>query len=307
MSERKWEGEAPAEPLWRLVATSVRGTSHEKTGQPCQDAHDWGELPEGVLVAAVADGAGSAALAEVGASVAARAAVEAVPRSLLFRQGRIDRWESEAPAELYRRGGSLALPFSTRQSYLDGTLAPCGRLPEDDAGWQQLLTDALQSARAAVEAEAAARAVKARDLATTLILLVATPELVAVAQIGDGAVVVSDGEDKLIALTAPQSGEYINETTFLISPNALDTAQVTVGRGRVAHVAVFSDGLQMLALKMPDGTPHAPFFAPLFRFVANVTDEAEAQQQLAAFLRSPRITERADDDLTLVLATVMGG
>ncbi len=40
---------------------------------------------------------------------------------LLFRQGRIDRWESEAPAELPRRGGSLALPFSTRQSCLDRT------------------------------------------------------------------------------------------------------------------------------------------------------------------------------------------
>jgi len=266
MSNRKWEGEAPAEPLWRVVATSVRGTSHEKTGQPCQDAHEWGELPQGVLVAAVADGAGSAVLAEVGASIAARTAVEATGRSL----------------------------------------APCGR-PDDDEGWQRLLTDALQAARTAVEAEAAAREVKTRDLATTLILLVATPELVAVAQIGDGAVVVSDGEDKLIALTAPQSGEYINETTFLISPDALDKAQVTVGHGRVAHVAAFSDGLQMLALKMSDGTPHAPFFTPLFRFMANVTDEADAKEQLAAFLRSPRITERADDDLTLLLATVMGG
>ncbi len=31
--------------------------------------------------------------------------------SLLFCQGRIDGWESEAPAELPRRGGSLALPL----------------------------------------------------------------------------------------------------------------------------------------------------------------------------------------------------
>ena len=29
---------------------------------------------------------------------------------------------------------------------------------------------------------------------------------------------------------------------------------------------MFSDGLQRLALKLPEGTPHAPFFTPLFRF-----------------------------------------
>lgn len=49
---------------WRVAAASVRGTTHEKTGQPCQDAHCWEQLPESVLVAAVADGAGSAALGE---------------------------------------------------------------------------------------------------------------------------------------------------------------------------------------------------------------------------------------------------
>jgi aryl-alcohol dehydrogenase-like predicted oxidoreductase len=41
---------------------------------------------------------------------------------LVFFQGRFDRRESEAPAELCRRGGSLALPFPTRQTYLERTL-----------------------------------------------------------------------------------------------------------------------------------------------------------------------------------------
>jgi serine/threonine protein phosphatase PrpC len=250
---------------WRVVAASVRGTSHARTGRPCQDAHHWDIWPEGILVAAVADGAGSATRGELGAEVAVRVAVEAI--------------------------------------YPGPTIPP---LPEDDEGWRLLLTNTLKAARGAVEAEAAAREVTARDLATTLIVVVATHELVVAAQIGDGAAVVSDGEANLIALTTPQSGEYINETTFLISPDALEKAQVTVWRGAPKHLAVFSDGLQMLALKMPDGTPHAPFFSPLFRFVANVTNEVQAQEQLAAFLCSPRITERADDDLTLLLATLVG-
>jgi hypothetical protein len=89
------------------------------------------------------------------------------------------------------------------------------------------------------------------------------------------------------------------------SPEALTTAQVTVWHGAPAHIAVLSDGLQMLALKMPEGTPHAPFFSPVFRFVENATEETEAQEQFAAFLGSPRITARTDDDVTLMLATLV--
>jgi hypothetical protein len=147
------------------------------------------------------------------------------------------------------------------------------------------------------------REVAARDLACTLIAVVATPELIAVAQIGDGAAVAGDRAGNAIALTVPPCGEYINETIFLISPNAIETAQFQVLREKLRHLAVFSDGLQMLALKIPEGTPHGPFFAPLFRFSGEWKEEEDAKQQLESFLRSPRVCERTDDDLTLLLAT----
>jgi hypothetical protein len=244
---------------WQVVAASVTGTSHEKRSQPCQDAHYWRQLPNGVLVAAVADGAGSAVLAEVGAKIAVEAVVE--------------------------------------------TICQHDLQPESDDEWQVFLTASLQVARAAVEAEAATREVAARDLACTLIAVVATPELIAVAQIGDGAAVAGDSAGNAIALTIPPCGEYINETIFLISPNAIETAQFQVMREQLPHLAVFSDGLQMLALKIPEGTPHNPFFAPLFRFSAEVKEDADAKEQLESFLRSPRVSQRTDDDLTLLLAT----
>ncbi|MFB2922241.1 PP2C family serine/threonine-protein phosphatase [Aerosakkonema funiforme] len=249
---------------WRVVAASVAGTSHEKTGKPCQDAHAWKILPEGVLVAAVADGAGSAAMAEVGADVAVGAAVEAIENSL--------------SSQLF---------------------------PQNDTEWKLLITNALISARTAVEIEATIQKVMVRDLASTLIVVVATPELVAAVQVGDGAAVVAD-EGEIIALTLPSTGEYINETTFLISPDAVEKAQVTVWHGKAAQLGILTDGLQMLALKMPEGTPHKPFFSPLFRFVAEVTDETAAKQELVEFLHSPRVTQRADDDLTILLATLVG-
>lgn len=243
---------------WRVVSVSVAGTSHEKRGQPCQDAHHWQILPEGILVAAVADGAGSANLGEVGAKIAVSSAVQSISQENL--------------------------------------------LPSDNIGWQYKLIDALNAAKTEVLNESQVRKVEVRELAATLILVVATPELVIAAQVGDGAAVVGDGEENILPLTAPQTGEHINETTFLISDKGVETAQVKIWQGKPVHLAIFSDGLQMLALKMPIGLPHSPFFTPLFKFMTVVTDVQEAKEQLEEFLRSPKVTGRTDDDLTLLLA-----
>jgi hypothetical protein len=97
--------------------------------------------------------------------------------------------------------------------------------------------------------------------------------------------------------------EYLNETTFLTSETALESPQVVVWRGAWKHAALLCDGLQLLALRLPEGTPHERFFQPLFRFLERASDRSEAQGELSAFLQSPRITARADDDLSLLLAT----
>lgn len=247
---------------WCVVAASVTGSSHKKRLQPCQDAHGWEILPDGILVAAVADGAGSAALGELGAQIAATEAVDAIAKSL-------------------------------------ATLTPI-----DDTEWELFFIDALKETQKLLATEAAIRDVSLRDLASTLILVVAQRDLVAAIQVGDGVVVVGDREGKAIALTTPQYGEYLNETTFLISESAIETAQFQIWQGTPAHIAMLSDGLQMLALKMPDGTPYQPFFAPLFQFMSAQMNPKEAKKQLEAFLRSPKVTERTDDDLTLLLATL---
>jgi len=100
------------------------------------------------------------------------------------------------------------------------------------------------------------------------------------------------------------NSEYINETVFLISPGSLDNIQTKMVQGTPGNMAIFSDGLQLLSLKMPDNIPYSPFFKPLFQFVSNMKDKEEAEKQLASFLGSPRITERTDDDLTLILASL---
>jgi len=253
---------ADANPQWRCIAASVRGVGHERSGQPCQDAHAWRRVGGRVLAACIADGAGSAPLSEDGARIASESAIDAI---------------------------ALALESA---------------LPETDDAWSDVLLTAARASRTAVETEAVRREIDARDFASTLILAAAHPSGIAIVQIGDGAAVVRDQSGELSAITIPQNGEYLNETIFLVSPSAIETAQVVVWRGEPAQFALFSDGLQTIALSAKESAPYGPFFDPLFRFAGGVTNQSSAELELAEFLKSPRFEQRTDDDLTLVLATL---
>lgn len=237
---------AAAPPLtWRVVAASVRGTAHARAGLPCQDAHAWRALSGGALAIAVADGAGTAAHADAGARAAVRAAIETLHRS--SAESSVGSVES-----------------------VDGSAEGKGI-----EGWTDAIDRALVSARDAVEAEAARMEVDAREMACTLIVAVVSMDGVAAAQVGDGAVVVAGG-DGIRALTTPAHGEFANETVFLTAPGAVEGAQRAAWRRPVEHVAVFTDGLQPLALRIAEREPHAPFFAPLFRFASSI-DPSESR------------------------------
>lgn len=68
--------------MWRYAAAHATGTSHIKAGLPCQDRLACAVLGNRTLVAAVADGAGSAALAERGAEIAVETVVRCLSRAL---------------------------------------------------------------------------------------------------------------------------------------------------------------------------------------------------------------------------------
>ena len=67
---------------WNILAVSATGTSHQRGNKPCQDFCLSSILPGGMLVSAVADGAGSASHAEIGAETACRALIAFLEKSL---------------------------------------------------------------------------------------------------------------------------------------------------------------------------------------------------------------------------------
>jgi hypothetical protein len=248
---------------WTTVGLSQSGTAHVRSGVPCQDAHGWRVLGAGLLVAAVGDGAGSASQSAIGSALAVEAALDAVEKSLESRP---------VSADL------------------------------DDAAWMKMLDGAVEAAISEIERRATTLGADPRDFATTLLIAVVIPELAAVLQIGDGAI-VARSSDGVWAFTLPPRSEHINETMFITNEGALSGAQRAVWRQTYLDIALLTDGLQRLAIDFAAGRPHEGFFRPLFEFSAKRGAEPTAQDEIGSFLSSERVTSKTDDDLTLILAT----
>jgi serine/threonine protein phosphatase PrpC len=140
-----------------------------------------------------------------------------------------------------------------------------------------------------------------RDLACTLIIVIASRNFVFAAQVGDGAVVLKDDDGNLHCLTTPTNGEFANETILMGCSQTLDVQIRSFPRYQLKSIAVFSDGLQRLSLRMPECEPHAQFFHPLFDRLQHLT-EPDMEKFLQEFLDSPGVNNRTDDDKTLVTA-----
>ncbi|MHC1740057.1 MAG: PP2C family serine/threonine-protein phosphatase [Anaerolineaceae bacterium] len=201
-------------------------------------------------------------------------------------------------AEKSEIGSKLAV--QTAMAVLGAGLIVC--IPESDEAWQALLSKAFFEARAALEAEAANLKLELRDLGTTLICFIAANGNIAIGQIGDGAVVVQFTNGTLATVSSPQRGEFANETVPLTMDNALQRVCYHVQPAQIKNIAAFSDGLQNLALVTATYEPFAPFFTPLFDYLAATADTAVMPAKLQDFLSSERICGRTDDDKTLLLA-----
>jgi hypothetical protein len=254
-------------PDWRLAAASALGAAHLKLGLPCQDAHRCGVQRtvggEPVLVAVVCDGAGSAARAEAGAGLASRLIHDEIAAAL------------------------RAEDFEVR----DITRA-----------W---IEERLGRFQAEVAALAEAEECTPRDYACTLVAAAVGPGRAVFFQIGDGAIVVGEDEETFRWIFWPDHGEYENVTFFATDPEAASHLQFELVEKRIDEVALLSDGLQRLALHYQTRTAHAGFFKPMLTTL-RATPENELESlsaQLEAYLSSPQVNERTDDDKTLILAS----
>ena len=169
----------------------------------------------------------------------------------------------------------------------------------------ELATQCVMEIRDKIYARAESLGLKARDFACTFLGILSCKLGTVVLQIGDGGIVLDVGQGLEVPFV-PMSGEYANMTHFLTDEDAINQMVTKTYPGIVLRVAVFSDGLQRLALNMADNTAHEPFFSNFFKVLSASTLEQEDQLHgaLIRFLQSPAVNDRTDDDKTLTLAVL---
>ena len=141
-----------------------------------------------------------------------------------------------------------------------------------------------------------------RQFATTLCVAILSPRHAFFFQIGDGAIVLGT-RDTYGVVFWPQSGEYANSTNFLTAENFRVRLEFCVADRNFTEVALFTDGLERVALQFHSQTPHPPFFQPLFSALQNDTPSAALEESLSHFLQSKAMQLRSDDDKSLILAS----
>lgn len=156
--------------------------------------------------------------------------------------------------------------------------------------------------RSAIQHEADTRSVSIRQLACTLLVAVIGERGAALCQIGDGAIVVRD-QGELHPVFWPQSGEYANTTNFVTASRTEQDLMFEWRHQPIEDVAMFTDGLQSVALSYATRQAHQPFFNPLLDALRQHATPDDLMEPLRSFLESKNLAQRTDDDLTLILAT----
>ena len=259
---------------WKAVGASSTGKSHASTNSPCQDSF-YLEYIDSItstgVVAAVADGAGSARRSKEGSALVVKTYCDKV-------QERI----AELQLTLTQVGGFRTQDLIKANRY------------------------AFRQARQALEDLSVKDDCNLAEFATTLVGVIATEHHLVVTSIGDGFVVArvsNQKEYKKIANIA--RGEYANETTFVTSEIFLKKGflnnNTIAWNTSAGSVFISSDGLLRLAIDMKTEKPHEGFFNPLDKFSAQVLDPEAASNSLREFLQSAKVQSRTDDDCTLLI------
>jgi hypothetical protein len=248
--------------MWKLLFQSVQGTAHERAGQPCQDS----------------------------CRVRLRRTAHGPVLVLACADGAGSASHAEVGARLACRGVVRLVLDDLRNGL------PVAQVERDTVlSWHERLRQQFRK-------EAEQRQLDVHQLACTLLLAVVADDAAAFSQVGDGAIVLADG-DAYRTVFWPQNGEYANSTNFLTDDAFADSLAFDRRTGQVDELALFTDGLQMLALNFADHTVHQPFFVPMFRKLRSAAPGEGLARALRQFLRSPAVNQRSDDDRTLVLAT----
>lgn len=252
---------------WNTAFATVIGTSHTKTGQPCQDGCHCRIIQIGdgqeILLGIASDGAGSASRSEIGSALVIQ----------MFFEKFVNLIKSENDICLINRN---------------------------------LILDWLEEVKEQIGIRAANESVCLREYACTILGAIVGLNNSIFFQIGDGAIVVSETPaDNYGCIFWPQHGEFANQTNFIIQENLSDILDFEYSQGNVNRLAMFTDGIERLVLDFSERSVYPPALNSIFEWLKDnpqTNPNEHPSPALISYLNSSYINSRTDDDKSLVMA-----
>lgn len=277
---------------WRFASARHQGRSHADASVPCQDYVAVLAEPDGTVVGALADGAGSAKLSHYGAEILANLASRLVAQQF---------------DQLFRATNNLGtLREILVADLLDALATRANEGLDISAGDRARLDLPDHSAEPLIKCDVG-------DLAATLLVVAVCGNRFVALHLGDGVIgaeyILKSGTRTVRALGIPDNGEFINETKFITSRDA--AGSIRVYRGRVTTASRTATGFVL----MSDG-PEASLYKRSTRTMAGACSRLlqacrdlpteTMHEQLAETLRDV-IVPRTHDDCSLVLIALVEG
>lgn len=101
----------------------------------------------------------------------------------------------------------------------------------------------------------------------------------------------------------PHESEYVNMTDFLTDVNAKEKLKFALVEESIEDIILFSDGIYAVAVDYQTNQPHEPFLMPMIAPLRNSQNLNGLNEKLENFLASPKLNEKTDDDKTIILAS----
>ena len=142
---------------------------------------------------------------------------------------------------------------------------------------EQNIVTWVESIRNVISEKAKTDDLMVRDFACTFLGAVIGGSQSLFFQIGDGAIVLSVNNVQGIVFW-PEPGEYANMTYFVTDQDALSNLCVQISNVPFEEVAVFTDGIQRLALSFEQQCPYQPFLSQCLQYCV------DNRQRIATYL-----------------------
>jgi len=172
---------------------------------------------------------------------------------------------------------------------------------------QSTILEWVQQCLHLIETDAQEAGMQKRDYACTFLAALVGAEDAYFLQIGDGGIVIADAQNiaEYFWIFWPQKGQYHNTTNFITDDDCMDNLQFEYCPIALKDIALFSDGIENIALKFDTSEAYQPFFKNLFGTLRHDNASDLFSDAITVFLNSDKVNERTDDDKTLIIASRM--